>query len=254
MYKSFAATAALATAVAISMAANAADLPRPAPAPAPAPVYAPPPFTWTGLYVGGHVGGAWAHREISDARFGLDFGRSSDGVFIGGTQVGYNYQFNTFVLGAEADFSWVANDNNGGDGVFVPGVGNVRVAAENKSITTAAARFGVALERILLYGKAGGGWVGHDDLTITNVTTGASISAGHDGTRSGFLLGAGMEWAFAENWSAKVEYNYLGFDRRTFVVAPGAPIFAGDTFNHGNSNVQMVKAGVNYRFNFGGLR
>src|SRR3954468_8663067 len=102
MYKSFAATAALATAVAISMAANADDLPRAAPVPGPAPVYAPPPFTWTGLYVGGHVGGAWAHRGISDARFGLDFGRSSDGVFIGGAQVGYNYQFNTFVLGAEA--------------------------------------------------------------------------------------------------------------------------------------------------------
>jgi len=252
MYKSFAATAALATAVVISTAANAADLPRPGPAPVP--VYVPPSFSWTGLYVGGHIGGAWAHREISDTRLGLDFGQSSDGVFIGGAQVGYNYQFNTFVLGVEADFSWVANDNNGGDGVFVPGVGTVRVALENKSITTVAARFGVALERILLYGKAGGGWVGHDDLTITNVTTGASISAGNDGTRSGFLLGAGIEWAFADNWSAKVEYNYLGLDSRTFVVPAGAPVFAGDTFNHGDRSIQMIKGGLNYRFNLGAIR
>jgi outer membrane immunogenic protein len=125
---------------------------------------------------------------------------------------------------------------------------------ENKSITTVAARFGVAYDRILWYGKAGGGWVGHDDLTITNVTTGASISAGNDGTRSGFLLGAGIEWAFADNWSAKVEYNYLGLDSRTFVVPAGAPVFAGDTFNHGDRNIQMVKAGVNYRFNFGAIR
>jgi outer membrane immunogenic protein len=253
MYKSFAATAALATTVAISMAANAADLPRPGPAPAPA--YVPPPFTWTGLYIGGHIGGAWAHREISNTRRGLDFGQTnSDGVFIGGAQVGYNYQFNTFVLGVEADFSWVANDNNGGDGVIVPGVGTVRVALENKSITTVAARFGVAFDRILLYGKAGGGWVGHDDLTITNVTTGASISAGNDGTRSGFLLGAGIEWVFMDNWSAKVEYNYLGLDSRTFVVPAGAPVFAGDTINHGDRNVQMVKVGANYRFNFGAIR
>jgi outer membrane immunogenic protein len=66
------------------------------------------------------------------------------------------------------------------------------------------------------------------------------------------LVGAGVEWAFAANWSAKVEYNYLGLEDRTFTVPAGSPFFPGDIFTRGNRNVQMVKAGINYRFNWGG--
>jgi outer membrane immunogenic protein len=62
----------------------------------------------------------------------------------------------------------------------------------------------------LFYGKVGGGWVGNNSFTITNVTTGASITTSNNNTNSGWLVGAGIEWAFAPNWSAKIEYNYLG--------------------------------------------
>lgn len=254
MCKRLAAIAVITTAAAFSTVANAADLPRPEPVPAPVPVFVPPVFTWTGLYVGGHIGGAWAKREIRNNSRGIDFDQTSDGVFIGGGQVGYNFQFNTFVLGVEADFSWVANDNNGNDGVIVPALGNVRVALENKWATTVAARFGVTYDRMLFYGKAGGGWVGHDDFTITNVTTGATISGANDRSRSGYLLGAGIEWGFAPNWSAKVEYNYFGLDSRTFVVPANSPFFAGDSFTQGDRNIQMVKGGINYRFNWFAVR
>ena len=60
----------------------------------------------------------------------------------------------------------------------------------------------------LFYGKAGGGWVGNDDFTINNLTTGTSITASNN-TNSGWLVGAGIEWAFAPNWSVKIEYDYL---------------------------------------------
>jgi outer membrane immunogenic protein len=63
-------------------------------------------------------------------------------------------------------------------------------------------------------------------------------------------VGAGIEWAFAPNWSTKVEYNYLGLDDRTFTVPAG--FLAGDTFTESNRNVQMVKVGINYRFNWSG--
>src|SRR5436190_6782639 len=64
----------------------------------------PPPFSWTGFYIGGNIGGAWAERHVTDTITGLDFSRSSDGVFIAGGQIGYNYQMGNFVLGVEGDF------------------------------------------------------------------------------------------------------------------------------------------------------
>ena len=76
---------------------------------------------------------------------------------------------------------------------------------------------------MLLYGKAGGGWV-DNNATVTNLTTGASISASN--RNSGWVVGAGVEWAIAGNWSAKLEYDFLKLDDLTFGPGP----FRGDTF------------------------
>src|SRR2546427_5048680 len=244
-------TAALSALLVTSMAANAADVrTRPAPYAPPPPVYAPPPFSWAGFYLGGNIGGAWANRDVLDPFLGVNFNNgNSNGVFIGGGQLGYNWQINYFVLGIEADFDGAANNNNTGT-VFIPRVGTIQVTSNNRWITTLAARFGVTNGPWLFYGKAGGGVGGSDAFTITNVTTGTSITASNNNTNSGWLVGAGIEWAFAPNWSAKVEYNYLGLDSRTFTVPAGVPGFLpGDTFTQRNRNIQMVKVGINYLFN-----
>ena len=65
-------------------------------------------------------------------------------------------------------------------------------------------------------------------------------------------MGAGIEWAFAPNWSAKVEYNFLGLDDRTFITPFGFQSAAGDTFFVRNRDIQIVKVGINYRFNWSG--
>jgi len=235
--------------------ANAADVyarPRPS-APPPAPVYAPPPFSWTGFYLGGNIGGAWAHRDVTDSFFGLNFNNgNNNGVFIGGGQVGYNWQFGYGVLGIEADFDGVANSNN--TGTVFTGFGPVQVTSNNRWITTVAARFGVTNGNWLFYGKAGGGWIGNEDFTVTNLRTGSSFNISNDSSNGGWLVGAGIEWAFAANWSAKVEYNYLGLEDRTFIVPAGSAFFPGDTFTRSNRNIQMVKGGINYRFNWGDYR
>jgi outer membrane immunogenic protein len=255
MRKLFHTTAALSVLLATSMAANAADVTaRPAaPYAPPPPVYAPPP-SWTGFYLGGNIGGAWAHRDVTDAFLGVNFSNgNNNGVFIGGGQLGFNWQVSNsnFVLGFEADVDGAANNNNTGT-VFIPTVGTIQVTSNNRWITTLAARFGVTNGPWLFYGKAGGGWIGNDDFTITNLTTGASITASNNNTNSGWRLGAGIEWAFLPNWSAKVEYNYLGLDDRTFTVPAGFPFLSGDTFTQNNRNIQMVKVGINYRFNWSG--
>jgi outer membrane immunogenic protein len=235
----------------IPVAATAADL-RVRPQPGPVPVYALPSFNWTGLYVGGNVGGAWAHRDVTDTFFGVNFNSgNNNGVFIGGGQLGYNWQVGYAVLGFEAEFDGAANNNNTGT-VFIPGAGTIQVTSNNRWITTLAARFGVTNGPWLFYGKAGGGWVGNEDLTITNLTTGASITTSNN-SNGGWLVGAGIEWAFAPNWSAKVEYNFLGLDDRTFVVPAGFRPLAGDTFFVTNRDIQTVKVGFNYRLNWSGF-
>src|SRR6516225_3749078 len=94
--------------------AGAADMPVKAPPPPPPPV---PIFSWTGFNDGGN-----------------------NGAFIGGGQVGVNYQVNNFVIGAEWDFDWAANHNNG-SGVVTPGGDVIGVNVNNRWITTLAARF-----------------------------------------------------------------------------------------------------------------
>lgn len=250
MRKLFLATAALSVLLATSMAAKAADVTaRPAPYAPPAPIYMPQ-FSWTGFYLGGNIGGAWAHRDVTDTFLGVNFSNgNNNGVFIGGGQLGFNWQVRNFVLGFEADFDGAANNNNT-DTVLIPTVGTIQVTSNNRWITTLAGRFGVTNDYWLFYGKAGIGWAGNDD-TITNLTTGAStITVANTDNNSGWLVGAGIEWAFAPNWSAKVEYNYLGLDDRTFTSVPasGFPFLAEDTFTQRNRSIQMVKVGINYLF------
>ena len=199
--------------------ALAADLRRPAYTPPPPP---PPVFSWTGFYIGGNLGGAWARGSVNDSLFGLSASSDRSG-FIGGGQVGVNYQFSNIVLGAEWDFDWTSLDATG-NGRFVPGVGTLQGSANTRWISTLAARFGVVLNNgVLLYGKAGGAWV-DNNATITNLNTGASISASN--RNSGWVVGGGVEWAIAGNWSAKLEYDFVQLDDLTFGPGP----FLGNTF------------------------
>src|SRR5260370_11148259 len=145
MRKLLHATAVLSVLLATSMTANAADVyARPySPPPYAPPAYVAPLFTWTGFYLGGNIGGAWAHRDVTDSLFGVNFTNgNNDGVFIGGGQLGFNWQVNYFVLGFEWDFDGAANNNNTGT-LFIPSVGTIQVNSNNRWITTLAARFGV---------------------------------------------------------------------------------------------------------------
>jgi opacity protein-like surface antigen len=220
----------------VPVAAEAADMPvkaRPAPP--------PPPYSWTGFYIGGDIGGVWANGSITDNRFGLSANTGHSG-FLGGGEIGYNFQASNLVLGIEGNFDWTSLITTGTE-VVIPTVGAFQASASTDWVTTLAGRLGVAADRALLYVKGGGGWV-RNTATVTNLTTAVSASASN--TNSGWLVGAGFEWGIDPNWSLKLEYDYLGLRSWTF----GSTVFPGNTFT-ASRNIQEVKLGFNYRF--GGL-
>jgi outer membrane immunogenic protein len=236
--------------LAMSTAADAADLPV-----APAPVYVPPAFfTWTGFYAGGNIGGAWDRGRWSESLFAMNLSAgATPGQFIGGGQAGFNYQIGRFVAGLEGDFDWTANNpNTTGNDVFIPPVGHIQVVSSNRWIATAAARFGFAFGHVYYYAKAGGGWVGNNGVVVNNLTTGTAIAGATSSTNTGWLAGAGVEWAVTDNWSVKIEYDFLGLSGQSFAIPTTAPFLAGDTFSNSSHNIQMAKIGVNYLFNWGG--
>jgi outer membrane immunogenic protein len=228
----------------MTLTAGAADLKLKAP-PAPPP---PPPFNWSGLYIGGNVGGAWAESHWTDSLFGIDWGGSSEGRFIAGGQIGFNYQFpsSPFLLGVEAQFDWVGR--NGGDVTAVALGDTFTISSNDTGIATVAARLGLAFDRLLWYAKVGGAWVGNNGFTVTNVTTGETFVGDNSHTLSGWMVGVGLEYAFIENWSMKLEYDHIGLGGETFTV-PGTAIavLAGDTITS-DHHVDLVKFGINYRF------
>jgi len=230
--------------------ANAADLALPPASPPPTiPAYIP--FSWTGLYIGGNLGLAWTQSHGFTDSLGNTFSDVTENpVFAGGGQVGANYQFNYWlVVGVEADFDWMSNNNNQSDGVSI-GTNIIKVSATERWITTLAARVGVAVERGLFYVKGGGGWVGANQFTLTNVA-GTSVSGSNNSTDSGWLAGAGFEYAFTPHWTAKVEYDFLALTNSSFTVPAGSASFpGGDIVSTKNRDIQMLTIGFNYLFNW----
>ena len=95
---------------------------------------------------------------------------------------------------------------------------------------------------MLLYGKGGGAWVGANNPNLTVGGLGQTLSSSTT-NNFGWTAGIGVEWAFAGNWSARAEYDYIGLSNQTptFTPTPAAPISV-------NQNVQMGLVGVNFRF------
>lgn len=228
-----------------SVSANAADLGPPI-----ASIIPYPTFNWTGLYIGANIGGGWTGGNIADTLTGSSFAMPTQAGFIGGGQIGYNYQISpNVVLGVEWFMDGAANDNSNNtiNVVSVPALnGNLlQVTTQTDWVTTITGRIGFtspAFDHWLFYAKGGGGWI-QSQAALTNVATGASVSTTK--TNGGWVAGVGMEWAFLPSWTLKVEYQYLGLN--PFTLSSG---LVADTFNVNNANVQMATVGVDYLFNW----
>ena len=223
----FAATAL--SALSIAAPALAADM---APAYKAAPMAPVAVYNWTGFYIGGHVGGAFA---------GNDSLTGSDGRFLGGIQGGADYQFATnWVIGVEAQYSWMSNNNSG---VLFPG--GTLVTTNSNQLGSVTGRLGYSFGPTLLYAKGGYAWKDNDNINV--VAAGAPAAFTTDNNhKDGYTVGAGLEYMFAPSWSAKLEYQYYNFGSSTFLTGPVDIV--GTRFT---DSEHTVKAGINYRFNWG---
>jgi outer membrane immunogenic protein len=232
--------------------AFAADLPAP-PSIQP-PFYAPPPYSWTGFYVGGNLGAAWSGlsgSNLSDS-IGSSFNAATNTQFVGGAELGVNYQFpGGVVLGAEAMFDWLpASHNNPITATDPTGTVSANMAlADAQWLTTATGRIGYAWDRVLLYAKGGGAWVATTNPSISIAGGGpASFSAFNNTTTSTWTAGFGLEWAFSGNWTARAEYDYIALPNQSLTVSPATPTFGGDVINFNNRNLSIFTAAINYKF------
>jgi outer membrane immunogenic protein len=199
---------------ALPMAASAADLPRRS-----APVQqfsAPPIFTWTGFYVGVNAGAIWGdYTKVAkplDAKTG----------FTGGGQLGYNYQIGSVVAGLEGDYNFA---DLSGRGL----IGATASRGKLDSFGTLRGRLGLAFDRAMIYGT-GGYAFGSSEIRVGALKD--------DKWHNGYALGAGLEYAFTNNISAKAEYIYMDFEDKKHFGGPGK---AGIDAN-------VVRGGINYRF------
>ena len=237
-------------AMAVAAPVRAADLPV-------APAYNPPApmppaiYNWTGFYLGGNVGAGLLSENMTPtnpaALFtpGVPLHPSVVGL-VGGAQAGFDYQFSSVVVGAQASLSdsYINGQNTQNN---TDGLTQERMTSEPTWFASVTGRVGVAANTLLFYVKGGGAWmhINHvqDILTAGATTATQSISD----TRSGFVAGVGLEYAMTENLSALFEYDFYDFGTKTENFNPavvGTPLAI-------RSDLHTLTVGLNYRFNWG---
>src|SRR5262245_37821684 len=233
----------------------------------------PPPqaWSWSGFYIGVQGGAGWGITEdnlTSQVGCLLDFGICNETPLLpgvrrgsypisgwhGGGTVGWNWQIGPIVFGVEGDISGA---NIKGDSSCVeafPLSSGVSCSTNMTWFATATGRLGFAIDRALLYVKAGGAWAHFDRNLNSGIAIGDLVVAHSTPkvgeNRSGFTFGAGIEYAFWGNWSAKLEYDYMDFGTRSYEFATFNPITTITIFStfDDRERVHVIRAGLNYRF------
>jgi len=223
-------------------------------------------YDWTGFYVGGNVGYGWSQAGSSleylfngvptPITAGVpDSYRNHSSGFIGGGQVGYNFQIDRTVLGIEADLSYsdIHIDNTVNGTTTVGGFPFTSTQAQKlKWLATLRGRVGYTPSDALLLYVTGGLALGHveDSSRLAfNIVGGTTYFGSSTSTRSGWTIGGGAEYGISTNLSAKLEYLYFDLGRTSVagidVLSPGNPFQTHAQFDH---NGHIARLGLNYRF------
>lgn len=211
-----------------------------------------PAYDWSGFYIGVNAGYGWARNEHQDLGGNLSYWNDKSDVMnqtvdprgaVYGGQIGYNWQAANWVFGLEGQFNG-ADIKRTDPSINFPDTDSL--SSKISSFATATARVGYSFNNWLPYIK--GGYAAAHLETKNFDIFGDYLS--HSTWRSGYVVGAGVEYAFAANWIFGVEYNYMNFGGKTFtgvsVDSSGAP-FNDEHFND-TLKLSTVTARLSYKF------
>jgi outer membrane immunogenic protein len=228
-----------ASCVVLAGSAYAADLPLKA-----GPVVLPV-ASWTGPYIGAHIGAGSYQNTCRVGGISIDgyncsrgdntdFGR--DVSFLGGVQAGYDWQDRYFVYGVVADWTWTSLKTK-----TFGNSGSISYESKVNWLASFRGRAGLALDNTMVY-MTGGVAVGNFD---ENIQQGSAQATSFNDTLVGWVAGAGIEHRFNRNWSAMLEYLHYDFGTNNHIYTPTA----GNTYNHDFTHViDAVRVGLNYRW------
>jgi outer membrane immunogenic protein len=230
-------------------------------APAPVAVY-----SWTGCYIGGNVGGGWARTKQTQVAkvsgpfapigsLNNDFGASDDSEFIGGGQIGCDYQYNSWVFGLQGKVDFGDIKSSHGVPTAFPGFPaptSFTSVNKTRNVVTATARAGYLFTpAVLAYVKGGGAWARTDHTFIGHVPVDFLSESALGVDRQGWTVGGGIEWMVAPGWSVFGEYNYMDFGREnTSFVQDPATVGIADVVRR-RLTVQQSLFGIIYKLNWG---
>ena len=245
-------------ALGIATNAMAADMPLKA-----APMMAAPVYSWTGFYIGGNGGYGWDDiKTVESTPASVAFptgtvfpvGRGSG--WLAGVQAGYNYQIApNFLFGVEGEYLWADIRDTSVSISTVPrflGFASTNTT-KYQDIALATARLGYVANEWLFYGKGGLAW-GESTSSGFGMLANGTLNDTFTkfSSHTGWVVGVGVEWSFAPNWSAKIEYDHIFFDSRNIAVNDTTVAGVSSvTVQSSGTNLDLVRAGINYRFNWG---
>jgi outer membrane immunogenic protein len=223
-----------------------------------------PVFSWTGFYFGGNAGGHWGRDNITTTTTANFVAASAAAIdlaspttlkpqgWLAGGQVGYNVQVNYLVLGLEGDADWMSGTDSR-TLVFpgpVPAAGDfVSNSTQGTFLATLRPRLGVAFDHSLIY-ITGGLAIGRVKTTDAVMGSLALDTTSSTTTRVGWAAGGGFEYAFTDNWSAKVEALHvdLGGTYDTAIPCSAVCIVPNDQIVHHRYTDNIARFGINYHF------
>jgi outer membrane immunogenic protein len=248
--------------VALCGSATAADLPTKAP------VAVAPIFNWSGLYIGGFVGGAAADRNANSTEPGstgpvfyntsaFDNNYSLNNSFIAGGTAGINFQpsGSSWVVGVEGEIGYLKLSRSVVDvnpvPAGAPGFDSKDSTQLGEVYGVFAGRLGFAVDHLLFYGKGGAAFVdktaGFNDSCTIVPCSARTLVTGTSGTQLTWAGGGGIEYAFNDDWSVKGEYLYLA-TREAYTYSATASTGVPYTVSHTDPGIHTGKIGINYRW------
>ena len=196
------------------------------------PVMAPAAYSWTGFYIGGHLGAAWQqiNQDLDHAGYGIRFTS-----FTGGGQIGYNWQHGNFLFGVEADGSWMNTKVETSDNYYAEFGGGIRW------LSTIRGRAGLVVNDTMVYATGG---VAFGGVKYRLLDTDGVTSYDLTRTQTGFAVGGGVEHMFSPNWI--IGFEGLFVDLGKYTQTPSADTNFDQRFTSAQAVIARVK--VNYKF------